>query len=435
MPRPDHRTRRLLPLLLAGLVTSVPVLAPARGEEAPERQLKGVEKALHDSRQKQAQLAKEAEALAAEIAKLREGGIAAAQAAQAHETTLSQLEGELARLAAEDKRKSEDLQRRRAQQTELLMALERLSLNPPEGLALSPVEPVDALRGALLMGAAVPPLEAQARALSEEIKALAALREEIAATQERHRIEREALQHEQERLADLVARKAMLQQQTAQDAEQSGQRIRQLVAQAKDLRELMERLEADRKRQEAEERKRQEAEEQERQEADRRTARPAPGGQTVEVTAPPPTRIDPGKPRVVRPFTQARGLMVFPASGRLMRRYGEADELGVASKGLTVETRAGAQVVAPFDGRVEFAGQFRGYGQILIIEHGGGYHSLLAGLERVEGTVGQWLVAGEPVGTMGQVSSQPRLYLELRHNGQPINPLPWLATHDEKVSG
>jgi septal ring factor EnvC (AmiA/AmiB activator) len=411
---------------------SVPVLAPARGEDAPERKLKGVEKALHDSRQKQAQLAREAEVLAAEIAKLREDGIAAAHAAQAHETTLSQLEGELVRLAAEDKRKSEDLQRRRAQQTELLMALERLSLNPPEGLALSPVEPVDALRGALLMGAAVPPLEAQARALSEEIKALAALREEIAAMQERHRVEREALQHEQERLADLVARKAVLQQQATQDAEQSGQRVRQLVVQAKDLRELIERLEAERKRQEAEEQERQEAA---RQEAERQAARPAPRGQTVEVTAPPPTRIDPGKPRVVRPFTQARGLVVFPASGRLMRRYGDADELGVASKGLTLETRAGAQVVAPFDGRIEFAGQFRGYGQILIIEHGGGYHSLLAGLERVEGTVGQWLVAGEPVGTMGQASGQPRLYLELRHNGQPINPLPWLATHDEKVSG
>jgi septal ring factor EnvC (AmiA/AmiB activator) len=71
----------------------------------------------------------------------------------------------------------------------------------------------------------------------------------------------------------------------------------------------------------------------------------------------------------------------------------------------------------------------------LIIEHGDGYHSLLAGLDRIEGTVGQWLVAGEPVGTMPASEKKPRLYLELRHDGQPINPLPWLATHDEKVSG
>jgi septal ring factor EnvC (AmiA/AmiB activator) len=108
--------------------------------------------------------------------------------------------------------------------------------------------------------------------------------------------------------------------------------------------------------------------------------------------------------------------------------------MGISSKGITIETRSGAQVVAPFDGRIEFAGPFRGYGQILIIEHADGYHSLLAGLGRIDGTVGQSLVAGEPVGAMGS-SDRPSLYLELRRHGQPINPLPWLATRDEKVSG
>ncbi len=90
----------------------------------------------------------------------------------------------------------------------------------------------------------------------------------------------------------------------------------------------------------------------------------------------------------------------MPAVGKLKRRYGENDEYGAASKGIVIETRPGGQVVAPFDGRIEFAGPFRGYGQILIIEHGDGYHSLLAGLERIDGEVGQWLVAGEPVGIM-----------------------------------
>ena len=82
-----------------------------------------------------------------------------------------------------------------------------------------------------------------------------------------------------------------------------------------------------------------------------------------------------------------------------------------------------------------FAGPFRGYGQILIIAHGDGYHSLLAGLDRVDSSVGQWLVAGEPVGTMAEGEDKPRLYLELRHDDQPINPLPWLATRVEKVNG
>ena len=91
--------------------------------------------------------------------------------------------------------------------------------------------------------------------------------------------------------------------------------------------------------------------------------------------------------------------------------------------------------MAPFDGQVMFAGPFRGYGHILIIGHGDGYHSLLAGLDRVDCSVGQWLVAGEPVGAMPEGTEKPRLYLELRHNNQPINPLPWLVTHAEKVNG
>jgi septal ring factor EnvC (AmiA/AmiB activator) len=122
-------------------------------------------------------------------------------------------------------------------------------------------------------------------------------------------------------------------------------------------------------------------------------------------------------------------------SGRLVRRYGDADELGQTNHGLVLEARPGAQVVAPFDGRIMFAGPFRGYGQILIIEHGDGYHSLLAGLERIDGAVGQWLVAGEPVAAMKTGEAKPRLYLELRRNGQPINPLPFLATREGKGTG
>jgi septal ring factor EnvC (AmiA/AmiB activator) len=108
----------------------------------------------------------------------------------------------------------------------------------------------------------------------------------------------------------------------------------------------------------------------------------------------------------------------------------------VLFRSILITARAGAQVVAPYDGRVAFAGLFRGYGQILIIEHGGRYHTLLAGLERIDAGAGQWILAGEPIGVMGSSQEQfPELYLELRHAGQPVNPLPWLATTDDKVQG
>jgi septal ring factor EnvC (AmiA/AmiB activator) len=127
----------------------------------------------------------------------------------------------------------------------------------------------------------------------------------------------------------------------------------------------------------------------------------------------------------------------MPARGRLIINYG-AQEAGEAtgSKGISIETRAFAQVVAPYDGRIAYAGAFRGYGQILIIEHGGRYHTLLAGLDRIDAIAGQWVLAGEPVGLMGRAeNNDPMLYLELRRTGQPINPLPWLATTDSKVQG
>ena len=91
--------------------------------------------------------------------------------------------------------------------------------------------------------------------------------------------------------------------------------------------------------------------------------------------------------------------------------------------------------MAPYDGRVLFAGPFNGYGQILIIEHGDGYHSLVAGLTEVDATSDNGWSPASRSGSCPKGEDKPRLYLELRHDGQPINPLPWLATSNEKVSG
>jgi septal ring factor EnvC (AmiA/AmiB activator) len=145
------------------------------------------------------------------------------------------------------------------------------------------------------------------------------------------------------------------------------------------------------------------------------------------------------RPDNVRAFPQgdAIPLLIMPVRGQLVLAYGQR-ALGAdsVSKGISIQTRTQAQVVAPYDGQVVYAGKFRGYGQILIIEHDGRYHTLLAGLERIDAVAGQWILAGEPIGVMGSPQERsPELYLEFRHAGQPVNPLPWLATTDEKVQG
>jgi septal ring factor EnvC (AmiA/AmiB activator) len=421
-------------------------------EEHPDDKLKAIEKAIEDSRKNQARYSKEAGTLAADVARLRDASVAAAQAVQLHESAIADIEEQLAQLAADEGGKLAALQQRAQQYDEFLMALQRLARNPPEALALVPGEPVDAVRSALLLSAAIPQIEARARELQAELGALAALRQQTARKRQLLLAETTALTKQQRSLTALIAGKGTLQDTAARRAEFTAQRLQQLSAEAGDLHQLIESLETERRRR---------AEEQKRRAADLlaraamrppRRAVPSPAAPGPEA-APPTTdtqaaealaldsapamaaEIDPTRPANLRPFAAARGAMLLPVAGKLKRRYGESDEFGAASKGILIRAPSSGHVVAPFDGRIEFAGPFRGYGQILIIEHGDGYHSLLAGLERIDGVVGQWLVAGEPVGIMPTGDRETALYLELRRHGQPINPLPWLATRDDKVSG
>ena len=97
--------------------------------------------------------------------------------------------------------------------------------------------------------------------------------------------------------------------------------------------------------------------------------------------------------------------------------------LGVHAKGITLKTRANARVTTPYDGTVLFAGPFQNYGQLVIIDHGDEYLSVLSGFGGMDVAVGQEVLAGEPIGSMGQ--SNTNLYLEMRYRGQAIDPEPW----------
>jgi septal ring factor EnvC (AmiA/AmiB activator) len=144
--------------------------------------------------------------------------------------------------------------------------------------------------------------------------------------------------------------------------------------------------------------------------------------------------VSPGRLKPAVPFEKAKGLLRFPAQGKRLISFGVQDDVGGKSEGIHVETRKGAQITSPSDGWVIYAGQFRTYGQLLIINAGGGYHILLAGLDQIHATVGQFVLAGEPVAAMGKgpqldagsvESSSPVLYIEFRKNARPVNPDPW----------
>ena len=149
-----------------------------------------------------------------------------------------------------------------------------------------------------------------------------------------------------------------------------------------------------------------------------------------------------GRMKPAIPFHEARARLPQPAQGRRAIAFGDKTQYGGQSKGIVIETRQNAQITSPCDGWIVYAGEFRSYGQLLIINAGGGYHVLLAGLSQIDVQPGQFVLAAEPVGTMsgtaaaqGKSSNSPVLYVEFRKDGRPIDPDPWWVDGHQKVQG
>ena len=393
---------RALPLiLLAWALLSSPAPGAEKPKEDAGKRLEEVERALDEGRKRSRRLKRQADSLAGDVKRLGRLLVTAARTIQDHEAAVSSLEVRLARLGREEAEKTSGLSRRRGQFTRVMMALERLALIPPEALIVQPLSPSDTVRGAILLRAAMPEIERRADWLRQELAGLQHARRQIDARRRELAAASATLKEKRGRLALLVAKKKVLKQKAKDRSRSAERRVKALAGEAKSLRQLLARLDEERRA---------------------RAARQAPDG--------PPPGGD------MRPITGARGKLPFPAVGRLVGRYGQATKNGLKRKGISIQTRPDAQVVAPYDGRVVYADAFRGYGRLLIIEHGEGYHSLLAGLTRIDTVIGQWVLAGEPVGVMGRLGKEKRtLYVELRREGQPINPLPWLAARKGKVSG
>ncbi len=441
-----------------GLVLAICVvlgLAAPQPVAAQQNELKDIERALREDRTQAEELTRQAEKLSREIQALQVESISAARKAQDHETRLSTLETKLMDLERREAQKVEALTARRGQLGLTLAALQRIALQPSDALLLSPTPPIDTVRSGMLLRAAIPAIEERATALRAELNELAALRTQIAARRSQLSETAAALTADRGRLRALIDRKRQIRAAAAQGQKAASKRAARLAARAKDLRDLMEKVEreslaraereanqrAEREARLREERdqaaktalEREEAAQKAKAENARKPTAPAPPSQQAEA---PGAQVALAQPSNIRSFPSSGRSLIVPARGKMKTRFGQTQSDGRAARGIVIAARKGAQVVAPYDGKVVYAGEFRSYGQILIIEHGGRYHTLLAGLGRVDAVVGQWLLAGEPVGMLGGArENAPELYLELRHAGRPINPLPWLATTSDKVRG
>lgn len=354
------------------------------------------------------------DASSVQLDSLRHQCIAAAQDVQHQERAIGALDVAIRAMTINAEAEKKELASSREKEEALLGALERLAVEPA-GIAIAPEGALDRQRSAILIRAAVPTLAAKIHDLRGRLATLYALQARINVHGQSLDDARAALAQGSQALAQLVARRNALDSLLLHDDGTAMQAS--LDDQAHDVSDLIKKADA--------------AMDQRDQELLLRLKPPRP-----RAGKPPANLPDPTKPKALRELDAPQAQMVWPIAGEPVHRFREPDPIGKPGQGLTMQGFPSGVVVAPFDGKVDYAGPYRSYGLILIIRHAGGYHSLLAGLGRVDVTAGQWVLAGEPVGSLPDDDGNragAAFNMELRHDGRPVDPQPWLAGRDQKT--
>ena len=476
-------------LMLAGLPAAAVRAQPAQ-TAAPEdaaRALEAKRKALEDTESKAKALQGDVADLDAERERLNGRLLETAALIQKSEAQLTAIEGRMSELEQQEKIVRGSLGERHGQIATLLGALQRMGRNPPPVLITRREDALKMVRSAMLLSSAFPDLKNQALTLTERLDDLVRVMADIRSEGERLQSETDRLNEARTRLASLMEAKKL----TIADRQSELIAVRTASAEISksvtDLSDLISKLD-----QTVTEKTGLGAYQNELKAAPpqvptpdvpagvQAAATPAdpaknPAAGAPVVVAPPSaaeTKVaalqpppvphlkppiielapapatfmagNPGRIKPAIPFALAHAKLPLPAQGHRALSFGEKTQYGGQSKGMVLETRNAAQVVAPCDGWVVYAGEFRSYGQLLIINAGDGYHMLLAGMSQIDVQSGQFVLTAEPIGTMSggtknsPASTQtnaPVLYIELRKDGRPIDPDPWWIASQQKVQG
>jgi len=366
---------------------------PVLGQNA-EPDLNAINDEIRDRQSRRLGLEEEAETIQNQSKRLRLRVIELARDIRNIDIERERIEERLSELAVTESQLDAQLQRDRAALSRTLAGLQALETQPPPAFAVHPDDALAAVQGAIALASIVPSMQSRAQALRSQLVELVAIRAHMdRQSGELVRAEQDAAAAQRSievALAEKAAAEADIRAAAAREAEA----IAKLVRQAKNLKDLAARLQKRSRRNPA--------------------SPPAEGGD----------------------FARARGLVPLPVIGQVEQRFGQADTNGQTVQGLAIAARPGAQITAPYDGRVLYSGAFRQYGGIVILGIDGNYQMILAGMEAPHSYVGQEVLTGEPLGNLPQGSGsleRSRLYLELRYNGRPIDPAPWIK--NEKRSG
>ena len=417
---------------LDALADPLPVAADQQ-RSAKETELQGVEDTIRASDEQRRTIEAEIDSIRADRARLTTALIETTAKVQETERAVSAADDRLASLNAKADSLAKSLEGRRGTIAEVLAALQRMGANPPPAILIKPHDMSEAVRAAMLLGSAIPTLRSETEALARDIGDLTKTRESISREREGLTRTSASLALEKARLSALIAARhdSLGSAQEALGSQQ--QRAAELARQATSLKELIAKLDA----------------ESAARDAAARAARAADAAAAEQIAAK-AEGARAGDSARLRPevaFADAKGRISLPVAGTILKTFGSPDGRGGLERGVSVATLAGATVSAPADGAVLFSERYRSYGQLLIINAGGGYYILLAGMDRISVLPGQFVLAGEPVGAMGDGAvrmaaaaaigaAEPVLYIELRKDGTAIDPGPWWAKSDiEKARG
>jgi septal ring factor EnvC (AmiA/AmiB activator) len=305
------------------------------------------------------------------------------------EKKLKKLENRSKELELEKNNIKTRLEKEHGSVADLILALQRIRRVPPEALFLKPGSPLKTAQTVMLLQSTLPHIKMELETLTADLEKINFIDQTLNNEKETIEIAIAALDKEYSALNKIVDKRKDLFKKTQKDFELKDAKIKKLAKEARSVQELMNNINKEKINK-----------------SNERTARlTSPKNFTPLIPMP------------------KRGVKQLPISGSIKVKFGDKDHLGAKSRGLTIEGRPGSLVVAPMGGIVRFAGFFKHHGNIVIIEHENGYHSLVAELDKIDTLVGQSLVSGEPIGRIqGSINKPPIIYYELRFKGQPINP-------------
>ena len=387
--------------------------------------LDAIEASITMSRERADALRNEIAGMQGDRARQNASLIAAAERVKRAEVDIGQLEDRLGELIIEELAVRGRLDGADAGISTVLAALERISRSPPPALIVNPSDALGSARSAILISAILPQLHARAEAVTADLQRLEDVKAAALAEQEKLEANLRILEEEQLRIGAIIAARKQGETRVSADLAAEEAEAEALAAEATSLKQLIDDL--TRRAQAVATAALATAT------ANAGGTAPALDAPTIQLALANTERFEPAVP-----FAQAKGYLAMPSNGVKVIDYGAADGFGGISRGLSLVTRAEAQVVAPADGWVLYKGDYLNYGQIIILNAGQDYTILLAGLDRVDVGLGQFVMLGEPIGVMGSQTigravatsagvSRPTLYIEMRKNNEPVDPTGWWA--------